>query len=89
MVAMKGKDCVVVASDTRYGIRNQTIANNFSKIFRMNTQVSFSSSRFFPIRKTEILISTTSSSLISASPASPQIFRLFMRSLDSDFKCIR
>jgi len=39
-VAMKGKECVVIACDMRYGIRNQTVAMNFPKVFRMNSRVS-------------------------------------------------
>ena len=41
MVAMKGKDCVVIASDMRYGIRFQTVATNFPKIYRLNSRVLF------------------------------------------------
>ena len=40
MVAMKGKDCVVIASDHRYGIQFQTISTNFPKIHRLNSKVS-------------------------------------------------
>ena len=39
MIAMKGKECVVIASDMRYGIRNQTVAMNFPKVFRINSRV--------------------------------------------------
>ncbi|XP_077289271.1 proteasome subunit beta type-3 [Arctopsyche grandis] len=35
MVAMKGKNCVAIATDTRYGIQAQTLASNFDKVFRM------------------------------------------------------
>lgn len=36
VVAMIGKDCVAIASDMRYGIRQQTIATDMHKIYRMN-----------------------------------------------------
>ena len=36
---MKGKDCVVIASDHRYGIQFQTISTNFPKIHRLNSKV--------------------------------------------------
>lgn len=39
LVAMKGKDCVTIASDHRYGVQFQTIAMNFHKIFKMNDQL--------------------------------------------------
>lgn len=35
IVAMKGKDCVAIASDCRFGIQAQTVATNFQKIFEM------------------------------------------------------
>uniref|UniRef100_A0A7S4PGD9 Proteasome subunit beta n=1 Tax=Paramoeba aestuarina TaxID=180227 RepID=A0A7S4PGD9_9EUKA len=38
VVAMKGKDCVVIASDHRYGIRFQTISMNYPKIHRLNNK---------------------------------------------------
>lgn len=37
MVAMAGKDCVAIATDKRYGIRNlQTVGCNFQKAFKMS-----------------------------------------------------
>jgi len=39
LVAMKGKNCVAIASDHRYGVQMQTIAMNFHKIFQMNDQL--------------------------------------------------
>ncbi len=35
MVAMKGKDCVAIAADRRFGVQTQTIAMDFQKIFDM------------------------------------------------------
>lgn len=35
MVAMKGKDCVAIASDRRFGIQGQTVAVDFQRIFEM------------------------------------------------------
>jgi len=35
LVAMKGKNCVSIASDLRYGVQFQTISMNFQKIFKM------------------------------------------------------
>ncbi|KOB68744.1 Proteasome subunit beta type, partial [Operophtera brumata] len=32
VVAMKGQDCVAIASDKRYGIQAQTVATNFPKL---------------------------------------------------------
>jgi 20S proteasome alpha/beta subunit len=31
---MKGKECVAIACDKRYGVQNKTIATNFTKIFQ-------------------------------------------------------
>ena len=36
VVAMKGKDCVAIATDHRFGIQAQTIATNFEKVFPVN-----------------------------------------------------
>lgn len=35
MLAMVGKNCVAIASDTRFGIQAQTVAMDFSKVFRV------------------------------------------------------
>eukprot|EP00039_Didymoeca_costata_P018237 m.332686 g.332686 ORF g.332686 m.332686 type:complete len:205 (-) comp16989_c0_seq1:187-801(-) len=35
LVAMKGKNCVAIASDTRLGVRAQTVSCDFKKIFKM------------------------------------------------------
>jgi len=36
IIAMCGKNCVAIASDTRYGIRQQTVATDLQRIFRIN-----------------------------------------------------
>lgn len=36
VVAMKGKNCVAIASDKRFGIQAQTLSVNFPKIFEMS-----------------------------------------------------
>ncbi|KAJ1461953.1 nucleophile aminohydrolase [Pelagophyceae sp. CCMP2097] len=36
MIAMAGKDCVAIAADTRFGLRQQTVACDFEKVFKMN-----------------------------------------------------
>ncbi len=35
VVAMKGKNCVAIAADRRFGIQAQTVAMDFQKIFEM------------------------------------------------------
>lgn len=35
IIAMKGKDCVAIASDKRFGIQGQTLGFDFSKIYEM------------------------------------------------------
>ncbi|KAK7794065.1 hypothetical protein R5R35_001319 [Gryllus longicercus] len=35
IIAMKGKNCVAIASDKRFGIQAQTLSCNFDKIFEM------------------------------------------------------
>lgn len=35
VMAMKGKDCVAIASDRRFGVRGHTVAMDFEKIFEM------------------------------------------------------
>ena len=32
---MVGKNCVAIASDTRFGIQHQTVSTDFSKVFRI------------------------------------------------------
>jgi len=39
IVAMKGKDCVAIASDRRFGIQAQTVAMDFQKIFEMGPRL--------------------------------------------------
>lgn len=36
---MSGKQCVAIASDTRYGVQNVTLASNKSKIYEINEKV--------------------------------------------------
>jgi len=35
VVAMKGKNCVAIASDLRFGVQGGTISTNFEKVFEM------------------------------------------------------
>ena len=39
MVAMKGKNCVAIAADRRFGIQLQTISTDFQKIFEMGPRL--------------------------------------------------
>lgn len=39
VMAMKGKDCVAIASDRRFGVRGHTVAMDFEKIFEMGPQL--------------------------------------------------
>jgi len=39
IVAMTGKNCVAIASDTRYGIQQTTVAHDFPKVFRMHEKL--------------------------------------------------
>jgi len=36
VVAMKGKDCVAIATDQRFGVQAQTITTDFGKVFEFN-----------------------------------------------------
>ena len=36
VIAMAGKNCVAIASDKRYGLRNQTISCEMRKTFQVN-----------------------------------------------------
>lgn len=36
---MKGRDCVAIASDRRFGIQAQTVSTNFQKIFEMGPRL--------------------------------------------------
>jgi len=36
VIAMVGKDCIAIASDKRFGIRNQTVGCEMQKIFQIN-----------------------------------------------------
>eukprot|EP00933_Yihiella_yeosuensis_P000462 TRINITY_DN100706_c0_g1_i1.p1 TRINITY_DN100706_c0_g1~~TRINITY_DN100706_c0_g1_i1.p1 ORF type:complete len:220 (+),score=41.23 TRINITY_DN100706_c0_g1_i1:61-660(+) len=33
---MAGKDCIAIASDTRFGIQQQTVSTNMKKVFKIN-----------------------------------------------------
>ena len=35
IIAMKGKDCVGIAADRRFGVQAQTVSMDFEKIFEM------------------------------------------------------
>mmetsp|Transcript_6956 Transcript_6956/g.29017 ORF Transcript_6956/g.29017 Transcript_6956/m.29017 type:complete len:204 (-) Transcript_6956:752-1363(-) len=39
IIAMAGKDCVAIAADTRMGLRQQTVATDFEKVFKMTDSV--------------------------------------------------
>uniref|UniRef100_A0A1L8DSS7 Proteasome subunit beta n=1 Tax=Nyssomyia neivai TaxID=330878 RepID=A0A1L8DSS7_9DIPT len=39
VVAMKGKDCVAIGTDHRFGIQAQTIDTTFEKVFEINPQM--------------------------------------------------
>lgn len=39
MLAMTGKDCVAIATDTRLGMQAQTITTDFQKVFQMNDKL--------------------------------------------------
>jgi 20S proteasome subunit beta 3 len=35
VIAMTGKNCVAIASDLRYGIRNMTVGFDFPKVYKI------------------------------------------------------
>eukprot|EP00455_Lapot_gusevi_P021773 TRINITY_DN2275_c0_g1_i7.p1 TRINITY_DN2275_c0_g1~~TRINITY_DN2275_c0_g1_i7.p1 ORF type:complete len:184 (+),score=8.45 TRINITY_DN2275_c0_g1_i7:69-620(+) len=39
IIAMTGKNCVAIASDTRFGIQQTTIGMNFQRIFKMHDRL--------------------------------------------------
>ncbi len=39
VIAMKGKECVAIASDLRYGVQAQTVSFDFQKVFQMNDKL--------------------------------------------------
>ena len=39
ILAMKGKECVAIAADRRFGIQAQTISTEFDKIFEMGPRL--------------------------------------------------
>ena len=39
IVAMKGKDCVAIAADRRFGVQAQTINMDFQKVFEMGPRL--------------------------------------------------
>lgn len=39
IMAMKGKNCVAIAADTRFGIQAQTVSTKFQKIFEMGPRL--------------------------------------------------
>ena len=36
VIAMKGKNCIAIGSDLRFGIQGQTVGMDFEKVFQMN-----------------------------------------------------
>ena len=36
VIAMVGKNCVAIASDTRFGVQNQTVADDLPRIYKMH-----------------------------------------------------
>ena len=36
MIAMRGKECVAVASDLRYGVELRTVTTDFPKVFEVS-----------------------------------------------------
>ncbi|XP_073819612.1 proteasome subunit beta type-3 [Musca autumnalis] len=39
VVAMRGKDCVAIATDRRFGVQAQTIETDFEKVFQFNPRM--------------------------------------------------
>ncbi|VDH89586.1 20S proteasome subunit beta 3 [Mytilus galloprovincialis] len=39
IIAMKGRDCVAIAADRRFGVQAQTVSTNFQKIFEMSDRL--------------------------------------------------
>ncbi|XP_075146484.1 proteasome subunit beta type-3 [Haematobia irritans] len=39
VVAMRGKECVAIATDRRFGVQAQTIATDFEKVFQFNPRM--------------------------------------------------
>ena len=39
IIAMTGKNCVAIASDMRFGIQQQTLADNFHKVCRLHNTI--------------------------------------------------
>jgi len=39
MICMTGKNCVAIASDMRYGVQQQTLADNMKKVFRIHDKL--------------------------------------------------
>ena len=85
---MKGKDCVVIASDHRFGIRFQTISMNHPKIHRLNSKVCLSSlfsQRLLPISLFYFFVC----SALLVSQVLRLIHKLFRRDSSSDCRCTR
>ncbi|XP_076093287.1 proteasome subunit beta type-3-like [Mytilus galloprovincialis] len=39
IIAMKGRDCVAIAADRRFGVQAQTVSTNFQKIFEISDRL--------------------------------------------------
>ena len=39
MLAMKGKNCVAIATDTRLGVQLQTVSQSFQRVFKVNDRI--------------------------------------------------
>lgn len=39
VIAMKGKDCVAIASDKRFGVQNKTISSKFQRVFQFGPKL--------------------------------------------------
>ncbi len=41
LIAMKGKNCVAIASDKRFGVQAMTLSTEFPKVFSVNETLMY------------------------------------------------
>jgi len=77
MIAMCGKNCVAIASDMRFGVQQQTIADDMHKIFQINDKLFLGftglATDMFTVKNT-IVLRTKLYELQEERPIKPSVF---------------
>jgi hypothetical protein len=56
VIAMKGKNCIALATDLRYGVEMRTVDTNFPKVHSNNPTRSTIVNHFVPFRSSKLVL---------------------------------